>query len=122
MQASYAFGGGLSAGYPFWCYGGPFLVGDMDSPLSGWGYGKVWICDLVPGTLADVMIWDQRGPLRTHRQFFNFEIGAHDGAYKGCLHIVVPYIGRAPLSEAQEEYNNIHRFYRARVGHLFVRL
>ena len=40
----------------------------------------VCICDLLPGTSADVMIWDQCGPSRTHGQFFNFEVGAHDGA------------------------------------------
>ena len=64
----------------------------------------VWICDLMPGTSADVMIWDQRGPSRTHGQFFNFEIGAHDGAYKGRLHTAVPYIGRKTLSDSQQEY------------------
>ena len=58
----------------------------------------VWICDLMSGTSGDVMIWDQRGPSRTHGQFFDFEIGAHDGAYKGRLHTVVPYIGRKTLS------------------------
>ena len=41
----------------------------------------VWLCDLMPGTSADVMIWEQRGPSRTHGQFFDFEVGAHDGAY-----------------------------------------
>ena len=40
----------------------------------------VWICDLMLGTSADVMIWDQHGSSRTHGQFFDFEIGAHDGA------------------------------------------
>ena len=39
------------------------------------------------------MIWDQHGPSRTHGQFFNFEVGAHDGAYKGRLHIVVLILG-----------------------------
>ena len=32
-------GGGSSTGYPFECYGGTFLVRDMDRPLSIWGYG-----------------------------------------------------------------------------------
>ena len=82
----------------------------------------VWICNLMPATSADVMIWDQHGPSQTHGQFFNFEVGAHDGAYKGCLHTVAPFIGRASLSEAQQEYNNIHGFYRTRVEHLFARL
>ena len=82
----------------------------------------VWICDLMPGTSADVMIWDQRGPSRTHGQFFDFEIGAHDGASKGRLHTAVPYIGRKTLTDDQQEYNDVHGFYRARVEHLFARL
>ena len=82
----------------------------------------VWICDLMPGTSADVMIWDQRGPSRTHGQFFDFEIGAHDGAYKGRLHAAVIYIGRKTLTDDQQEYNDVHGFYRARVEHLFARL
>ena len=45
------------------------------------------------------MIWDQHGPSRTHGQFFDFQIGAHDGAYKGRLHTAVPYIGRKTLSD-----------------------
>ena len=28
----------LSARYPFWCYGGPFPVGNRDRSLSSWGY------------------------------------------------------------------------------------
>ena len=52
------------------------------------------MCDLMLGTSPDVMIWDQREASRTHGQFFDFEIGEHDGAYKGCLHTAVPYIGR----------------------------
>ena len=32
----------------------------------------VWIFNLMPGTWTDVMIWDQRGPSRTHGQFFKF--------------------------------------------------
>ena len=68
------------------------------------------------------MIWDQRGASQTHRQFFDFELGAHDGAYKGLLHTAAPYIGRKTLSEAQQQYNDIHGFYHARVGHLFASL
>ena len=47
-------------------------------------------------------------------------MGAHDGAYKGRLHTAVPYIGRKTLSEDQQEYNDVHGFYRARVEHLFA--
>ena len=46
----------------------------------------------------------------------------HDSAYKGRLHTAIPYIGRKTLSDDQQEYNDVHGFYRARVGHLFARL
>ena len=55
----------------------------------------VWICDLMLGTTADVMIWNARGRSHSHGQFFHFEMGAHDGAYKGlmCLAVfVVNYV------------------------------
>ena len=45
----------------------------------------------MPGTSADVTIWDQRGPSRMQGQFFDYEVGNHDGAYKGysdCNYIV----------------------------------
>ena len=77
----------------------------------------VCICDLMPGTTADLMIWDARGPSRSHGQFFDFELGAHDGAYKGRIHTAVPYISRKKLSDNQQEYNHVHGFYRARVEH-----
>ena len=28
-----------------------------------------------------------------HGQFFDYEVGDHNGAYKGCLHSAVIYIG-----------------------------
>ena len=52
----------------------------------------IWICNLMQGPAADVTIWDQRGPSRTHDQFFHYEVGTHDGAYKGGLHSAVPYM------------------------------
>ena len=82
----------------------------------------VWIYDLMPGTSADAMIWDQHGPSRTHGQFFDFEVGAHDSTYKGRLHTALPYIGQKTFNEAQQEYNDVHGFYDARVRHLFARL
>ena len=87
-----------------------------------WDLGNiVWICDLMLGTTAHVMIWDARGPSSCHGQFFDFEMGAPDGTYKGCIHTAVPYIGRKKLSDDQQEYNDVHGFYRARVKHLFAR-
>ena len=43
----------------------------------------VWICPVLPGTSADVKIWDKYGPQRTKGCFMEFEVGAHDGAYQG---------------------------------------
>ena len=54
----------------------------------------VWICPLAPGTFADVLIWDGNGSSCTRSDFFDFEVGGHDGAYKGKIHVIVPFIGR----------------------------
>ena len=54
----------------------------------------VWTCPFAPGTYADVLIWDGYGPSRTSGDFFDFEVGGHDGAYKGRIHVHVPFIGR----------------------------
>ena len=54
----------------------------------------IWICPLAPGTSADVLIWDGYGPSHTRGGFFHFEVGGHDGAYKGRIHVIVPFIGR----------------------------
>ena len=52
----------------------------------------VRICPLASGTSADVLIWDGYGPSRTRGDFFDFEVGGHDGAYKGRVHVIVPFI------------------------------
>ena len=50
----------------------------------------------------------------------DYEIGSMDGAYKGRLHVVWPFIGWKTLMERQKEYNNVHGFYRAQIEHLFA--
>ena len=84
----------------------------------------VWICPLAPGTSADVLIWDGYGPSRTRGDFFDFEVGGHDGAYKGRIHVIVPFIGRknGTLTARQQGYNDVHGWYRARIEQLFARL
>ena len=82
----------------------------------------VWICPVLPGTSADVKIWDKYGPQRTKGCFMEFEVGVHDGAYKGRLHSHVPFIGRKTLTMRQKTYNDVHGYYRARVEHLFAHL
>ena len=84
----------------------------------------VWICPLTPGTSVDVLIWDGYGPSRTRGDFFDFEVGGHDGAYKGRIHVIVPFIGRknGTLTARQQGYNDVHGWYRARIEQLFARL
>ena len=87
--------------------------------------GKIiWICPLAPRTSADVLIWDGYGPSRTLGDFFDFEVGGHDGAYKGRIHVIVLFIGRknGTLTARQQCYNDVHRWYRARIEQLFARL
>ena len=48
----------------------------------------IWICPLAPGTSVDVLIWDGYGPSRTRGDFLDFEVGGHDGAYKGRIHVI----------------------------------
>ena len=40
----------------------------------------VWICPLAHGISANVLIWDGYGPSRRRGEFFDFEVGGHDGA------------------------------------------
>ena len=60
----------------------------------------------------------------TRGDFFDFEVGAHDGAYKGRIHVIVPFIGRknGTLTTCQQCYNGVHGWYRARIEQLFARL
>ena len=73
----------------------------------------VWICPLAPGTSSDVLIWDGYGPSRTRGDFFDFEDGGHDGAHKGRVHVIVPFIGRKndTVSARQQSYNDVHGCY-----------
>ena len=84
----------------------------------------IWICPLAPGTSADVLIWDGYGPSCTRRDFFDFEVGGHDGAYEGRIHVIVPLIGRknGTLTARQQCYDDVHGWYRARIEQLFARL
>ena len=47
------------------------------------------------------------GPSRTSGGFFDFEVGGHDGAYKGRVHMMVPVVGRknGNLIDRQQSYN-----------------
>ena len=47
------------------------------------------------------------GPSGTRRGFFDFEVGGHDGAYKGRVHVIVPFVGqkKGKLFDCQQSYN-----------------
>ena len=47
------------------------------------------------------------GPSHTRGGFFDFEVGGHDGAYKGRVHVIVPFVGRknGKLFDCQQSYN-----------------
>ena len=46
------------------------------------------------------------------------------GAYKGRIHVIVPFIGRknGTLTARQQCYNDVHGWYRAHIEQLFARL
>ena len=43
-------------------------------------------------------------------------------SFKGRCNSVIPFVGRGKLSERQQEYDNVHGWYRARVEHCFAHL
>ena len=47
------------------------------------------------------------GPSRTRGVFFDFEVGGHDGTYKGRVHVIVPFVGRKKGNsiDRQQSYN-----------------
>ena len=69
-------------------------------------------------------IWDGYGPSCTRGDLFDFEVGGHDGAYKGRIRVIVPFIGRknGTLTARQQCYNDVHGWYRAHIEQLFARL
>ena len=45
----------------------------------------------------------------------DLEMGGHDGAYKGKVHVIVPFVRRnnGILADRQQLYNDVHGWYRA---------
>ena len=50
---------------------------------------------------------DLSGPSRTRGGFLDFEVGGHDRAYKGRVHVIVPFPGRKKgnLIDRRQSYN-----------------
>ena len=61
------------------------------------------------------------GPLSWGCSIFDFEVGGHDGAYKGQVHVTVPFMGRknGTLMARQLLYNDVHGWHRTHIEHLF---
>ena len=70
-------------------------------------------------TSADVLIWDGYGPSRARGDFFDFEVGGHEGACKGRIHVIVPFIGRKNGISTARQQPYVHGWYRAHIEHLF---
>ena len=74
----------------------------------------IWIYPLAPRTSVDVLIWDGYGWMdgysRTRGDFFDFEVGGHDGASKGQIHVIVPFIEKknGTVTARQQCYNDVH--------------
>ena len=51
----------------------------------------IWVREGCGGGLAQ---GNFSGLSRTRGGFFDFEVGGHDGAYKGRVHMIVPFVGR----------------------------
>ena len=47
------------------------------------------------------------GRSHTRGGFFDFELGGHDGAYKGRVHVIVPFVWRknGKLFDCEQSYN-----------------
>ena len=102
----------------------PHYVSDpLPQPL---GLGGTWTLKARRAPMANsqaAIVWLFLGWLKPksmlhlgHGQFFDYEVGNHDGAYKGSLYSAVRYIGwkRVKLgdkTEAQQEYNVIQRWH-----------
>ena len=82
----------------------------------------VWICPLAPETSVDDLICDGYGPSHTRGDFFDFEVGGHDGADKGRIHVIVPFIGRknGTSTARQQLYNDVPGWHRAGIKHLYM--
>ena len=84
---TYAFSG-LPFGWQF-----PPLIEGTLARQAKFSHALVWPLEL--GLRTPTLQCSQlSGPLRRRGGFFHFEVGGHDGAYKGRVHVIVPFIGR----------------------------
>ena len=68
-------------------------------------HALVWPLDGIKDSHS--LVWPLSGPSRTRGGFFDFEVGGHDGAYKGRVHVIVPFVGpkNGKLFDCQQSYN-----------------
>ena len=99
----------------------------VSASTKGFKGGLAWIKPSkkdMAVTFSYFLNWDGYGPSRTRGDFFDFQFGGHDGAYKGRIHVIVPFIGRknGTLTARQQCFNDVHGWYTARIEQLFARL
>ena len=85
-----------------------------------WLGKMIWICPLSLVSSSDVFIWDRQGPKWSKGHDMDHEVSLMDGAEKGCLHVVMPFIGRKTPIDRQQEEDDIHAFYEACIEPLFA--
>ena len=104
------------------CFGTPEFKGHHRSAVTHREYPSApGTCRARRGKSSHALVWPLEwglrtptlrcgrlsGPSRTRGGFFDFEVGGHDGAYKGRVRVVVPFVGRknGKLFDCQQSYN-----------------
>ena len=80
--------------------------GTLRARRAKFSHALVWPLELGLRTLT-LRCGHLSGPPHTRGGFFDFEVGGHDGAYKGRVHVIVPLVGRknGKLFDCQQSYN-----------------
>ena len=82
------------------------MPGTRQARWAKFSHALVWPLEL---GLRTPTLWcgHLSGPLRIRGVFFDFEVAGHDGAYKGRVHVIVPFVGRKnrKLFVCQQSYN-----------------
>ena len=70
-------------------------------------HALVWVVPRVGVEDSHSSLWPLEWSITHKRGFVDFEVGGHDGAYKGRVHVIVPFGGRknGNLIGRQQSYN-----------------
>ena len=81
-------------------------VSTQDTRRAKFSHALVWPLELGLRTLT-LRCGHLSGLSRTRGRFFDFEVGGHDGAYKGRVHVIVQFVGQKNGNsiDRQQSYN-----------------